>query len=115
MPWIHWDAIDIGRHLEAGKFIVGSHFVHNCPHMPESAMYHKILQAAENLHLASCSEMGSSKAAASPASPTSQVQRKRTSDGGVGKMFHYQLATEVPCDSRNLGFKHQEHSKLLTH
>lgn len=54
-------------HLEAGKFIVGSHFVHNCPHLPESAMYHKILQ----------------------------VQRKRTSDGGVGKMFHYQLATEA--------------------
>ena len=40
------DDLDVdGRHLEAGKFIVGSHFVHNCPHIPESAMYHKIVQA----------------------------------------------------------------------
>ena len=54
-------------HLEAGKFIVGSHFVHNCPHIPESAMYNKIVQ----------------------------VKRKRTSDGGLGKMFHYHLATEA--------------------
>ena len=35
----------LDRHLEAGKFIVGSHFVHNCPHIPESAMYNKIVQA----------------------------------------------------------------------
>ena len=87
MPLISVDAV-AGRHLEAGKFIVGSHFVHNCPHMPESAMYHKILQAAAPGQLQRNGLIQSA----------SQVQRKRTSDGGVGKMFHYQLATEVPCD-----------------
>jgi len=90
------DDLDVdGRHLEAGKFIVGSHFVHNCPHIPESAMYHKIVQAAyDRICKSACwlsSEIGSK-------SGKPQVQRKRTSDGGVGKMFHYQLATEVPCD-----------------
>jgi hypothetical protein len=58
-------------------------------------MYHKIVQAAANLIKSACRMQQRNwlnpKAA-------SQVQRKRTSDGGVGKMFHYQLATEVPCD-----------------
>eukprot|EP00913_Durusdinium_trenchii_P035891 g33583.t2 len=55
------------QHLEVGKFIVGSPFVHNCQHQPESAMYHKVVQ----------------------------VKRKRTADGGIGNMFHFHIATQA--------------------
>eukprot|EP00931_Biecheleriopsis_adriatica_P083803 TRINITY_DN574_c0_g1_i3.p1 TRINITY_DN574_c0_g1~~TRINITY_DN574_c0_g1_i3.p1 ORF type:complete len:1442 (-),score=325.96 TRINITY_DN574_c0_g1_i3:202-4527(-) len=32
------------KHLEAGKFIVGSRFVHGCKHLTDKHMYHKVLQ-----------------------------------------------------------------------
>ena len=35
----------LARHLEVGKFIVGSHYVHGCDHMNGQSLFHKIAKA----------------------------------------------------------------------
>ncbi|CAE7556475.1 unnamed protein product [Symbiodinium natans] len=54
------------QHVEAGKFIVGSHYVHGCDHMSGQSSFHKI----------------------------AKVHSKRLS-GGAGQMYRLQLAAQA--------------------